>query len=162
MKKGQIGQIFIYLISTLIIILVLYYGYGAIKDIGSKQKEISYVKFQNALSEMIAHTSSDYGTVRIEDFMVPAGYTQVCLIDPSLIVTGDVSSIPANQYPIIVDSVKDNVQANIFVLPGGSPFYAPKMFIDTPAKFFCINATQGRIKLRIEGLGDKAKVESVS
>ncbi len=155
-NKAQIGQIFIYLIATLIIILVLYYGYGAIRNIGEKQQELSYVKFQTGLSDMIDYTSSDYGTVRIEEFLVPSGYDELCLVDPDLIITGDASSIPENEYPLIYDSVQDRVQANVFVLPGGAPFYIENLQLDEG--FACADVTRGTITLRIEGLGDEAKV----
>ena len=157
-SKGQIGQIFIYVISALIIILVLYYGYGAIQNIGQKQQELSYVKFQTSMSDMISYTSSDYGTVRMEDFLVPEGYSEVCFVDPYLITTRDASTIPEAEYPLIYDSVEDGVRANIFVIPGGQPFYNEKIFIEDSSKFKCFAVVQGKISLRIEGLGDKAKI----
>jgi len=158
-KKSQIGQVFIYLISTLIIMLVLYFGYNAIKNIGKKQQEISFVTFKNRLTDMITYTSSDYGTVRVENFDVPAGFTEVCIVDPSLIVTKDSSKISDN-YPIIKDSVADGAMANVFLLPAGSPFYIEKVFIETDSKYICFPVVQGKVKIRIEGMGDRAKLSS--
>ena len=156
-RKSQIGQVFIYLISTLIIILVLYYGYNAIKNIGKKQQELTYVKFQNSLTDLITYTSSDYGTVRIENFDVPAGFNEVCFVDPSVIAAKNKDAIPPG-YPLIEDSVADGVRMNVFVLPGGSPFYIEKLYVEQ--QFLCYTAVQGKIKIRVEGLGDRAKIAS--
>ena len=158
-QKAQIGQIFIYVISALVIILVLYYGYGAIANIGEKQQELNYVNFQTSLQDMVDYTSSDYKTVRIESFILPSGYTNVCFVDPDIVRAGDVDSVPDIQnYPLIYDSVADRTQANVFVMPEGAPFYIEKMQID--GGFMCVPVVQGKITLRIEGLGDKARVSS--
>lgn len=160
-KKSQIGEVFIYLISTLIIILVLYYGYNAIKGISEKNKELSFVKFQNALRDMVSYTSSDYGTVRIEEFYLPGGYTEVCFADKDF-MSDDLSKISEQDYPLVYDSISQSVSegrtisTNVFVLPGGSPFLIEKMKVDN--KFFCTKVLQGKIKLRIEGKGDSALV----
>jgi len=157
-KKSQIGEIFIYLISTLIIILVLYYGYKAIQNIGKKQQELSFVKFQTGLTDMISYTSSDYGTVRVESFDIPAGFKEVCIVDPYLVKTGNATTISEVDYPLMHDSVADSVQANIFVLPGGNPFYVERVFVENASRFICYPVLRGKITVRIEGLGDRAKI----
>jgi hypothetical protein len=155
-KKSQIGQVFIYLVSTLIIILVLYYGYNAIKSIGKKQQELSYVKFQRALTDMVAYTSSDYGTVRVEDFSIPGGFNKVCFVDRDMVKLRNTSAISEDNYPLIYDSVQEGTQANVFVLPGGSPFYIDKMKV--AGGFSCSDISQGKIRVRIEGRGDVSQI----
>jgi hypothetical protein len=155
-KKSQIEQVFIYLVSTLIIILVLFFGYGAIKNVTKKQKELSFVQFQKLLTDMVSYTSSDYGTVRIEDFVVPAGYTEVCLVDMSLIMTADTLLINSSKYPIIYDSVSGSIRANVFVIPGGNPFFIEKMAVND--KFLCAPVVNSKIRLRFEGKGDSTVV----
>ncbi|MBW3022548.1 hypothetical protein KY308_00400 [Candidatus Woesearchaeota archaeon] len=165
-KKSQIGQIFIYLISTLIIVLVLYYGYTAIKNIGKKQEQLELVKFQKAIGDTITYTSSDYGTVRIETFTVPVIFREVCFVDYESLIKLNVTEDPAGnpiisqaQYPLIYNSVKDRVRQNVFPLPDGTPFFVEKMWVDPDEKgFVCFDVSQGSIKVRIEGFGDKAKI----
>jgi len=157
-KKSQVGQIFIYLISTLVVILVLYYGYAAIKGIGKKQEQLSLVKFQKAIEDTVVYTSSDYGTVRIETFTVPVQFSDVCFVDKNVIVTGNASQINEQQYTLIYNSVKDRVNKNVFPIPGGDPFYVDKVWVDEGGGFTCFNVAQGNIKVRIEGFGDRAKV----
>ena len=162
-KKSQIGQVFIYLISTLIIIHVHYYGYNAIKGISQKQKELTFVKFQNALRDMVSYTSSDYGTVRIEEFYLPSGYKEVCFVDVDFNQDNlDEGLISEQDYPLIYDSVYESINesrkisTNVFVLPDGSPFFIEKMHVYNG--FNCTKVSQGKIKLRIEGKGDSALV----
>ncbi len=156
-KKSQIGQVFIYLISTLVIILVLYFGYNAISGITKKQQELSFVKFQTSLKDMVSYTSSDYGTVRVEDFYVPSTFTEVCFVDPHLITTRDSSPI-LQSYPVIIDSVESGVLADVFALQAGAPFYIEK--INVTGDFLCVPVTNGKIRIRIEGKGDSAQISS--
>lgn len=158
-KKSQIGEIFIYLISTLIIILVLYYGYTAIQNIGKKQEQLSLVKFQKTLGDTIVYTSSDYGTVRIETFSVPVKFREVCFVDRNLIITGNATPIDNIAYPLIANSVADKVNNNVFPLPEGNPFFIDKLWVPDSG-FKCFEVAQGNIKVRIEGFGDKAKISS--
>ena len=156
-KKSQIGQVFIYLISTLVIVLVLYFGYSAISSIGKKQQELSFIKFQTSLKDMVSYTSSDYGTVRVEDFYVPSSFTEVCFVDPDIITTRDSSAINLS-YPIIKDSVESGVLADVFTLPGGAPFYIEK--INVTRDFLCFPVMNGKVRIRIEGKGDSAQISS--
>ena len=156
-KKSQIGQIFVYLISTLIVILVLYYGYTAIQSIGQKQEQLNLVKFQKSLGDTIVYTSSDFGTVRIENFPVPVKFTEVCFVDRSKIITGDTTGISPAQYPLVYNSVADKVNNNVFPLPDGAPFYIDKTWVPDSG-FKCFEVAQGKIKVRIEGFGDRAEI----
>ncbi|MEM4336446.1 MAG: hypothetical protein QXG86_00380 [Candidatus Woesearchaeota archaeon] len=157
-KKSQIGQIFIYIISTIIVVLILYYGYAAVKNIGKKQEQLALVKFQRNIGDTIVYTSSDYGTVRVESFSVPVKFTEVCFVDPSLIARGDASPIDSLKYPIIANSVADKVNNNVFPLPDGVPFYIDKLWVSDNGGFLCFPVKQGTIAVRIEGFGDKAKI----
>ena len=156
-KKSQVGQIFVYLISTLVVILVLYYGYIAIKGIGKKQEQLSLVKFQRALEDTIVYTSSDYGTVRIETFNVPVQFTEVCFVDKNKITTANTTGISPETYPLIYNSVADRASSNVFPLPDGAPFYIDKLWVPDEG-FKCFNVTAGNINVRIEGFGDKSKI----
>jgi len=155
MKKAQIGEVFIYLISTLIIILVLYYGYNAIKDIGKKQQALTVVKFQNDLSDLITSTASDYGTVRMEDIYTPGGVTGVCFVDPNVIAAKNTAVIPEYQT-LIRDSVADGVKSNVFLLPEGNPFYIEKASVN--GDFLCFPVVQGKFRIRVEGMGNRAEI----
>jgi len=159
-KKSQIGEVFVYLISTLIIILVLYYGYTAVASISQKQEQLSLVKFQKIIGDTIVYTSSDYGTVRIENFNVPSKIKQVCFVDKNLIAMGNATPINESQYPIIFNSVKDSVNINVFPVPEGTPFYVDKMWVEENSGFKCFDVIQGNIKVKIEGFGDRAKISS--
>ena len=155
-KKSQIGQVFVYLISTFVVILVLYFGYMAIKGIGKNQQQLSLVKFQKSLEDTIVYTSSDYGTVRIETFNVPVQFQKICFVDKSLIASGNTTLIDQAQYPLVYNSVADQVNSNVFPLPDGAPFYIDKLWV--PEGFKCFDAAQGNIKIRIEGFGDRSGI----
>lgn len=161
MKKSQVNQVFIYLISTLIVILVLYYGYTAVKRINEKEKELSFVQFKNAMTDTVGSVASDFGTVRIVPFVVPSGISEVCFVDKRLIqakLQDAEDIILRNKYPIIHDSVADGVFNNVFLLPDGAPFFIEDFQMDLAdtGGFSCVKVVQGRISVRLEGFGNYA------
>lgn len=160
-KKSQINQVFIYLISALIIIFVLYYGYTAIIGFSSKQQQIAYATFKAELEKAISGVATDFGTVRIQDIDAPPNYNQVCFVDPSLIGNpGSDAAALQSTSPIMYDSVSSGARNDVFLLPSGSPFYEDNVQVSGPnnQKFFCTDIKYGKVKLRFEGLGNAAKI----
>ncbi len=159
MKKAQAYEVLIYVLSALIVGLVLYYGYQAVAGFGEKQKQFQYLQFKTDFENAINTIAPDFGTVRISSISVPSNFLEVCIVDPNKI-----GSPPQNlkdqqtKYPLIYDSVNEGVEKNIFPMPDGEPFYVKKIQLE--ANFNCFPVIQGHIKLRLEGLGDRAKISS--
>lgn len=159
MKKAVAYQVFVYVLSILIVGLVLYYGYGAVKGFGEKEKELQFIKFTTDFENTINSIAPDYGTVRVKSITVPSIFLEVCIVDPDFI--GDPPEVleqNKNDYPLIYDSVESGVERNIFPIPDGEQFYVKK--IELPSGFECFPVTQGQIRVRLEGLGDRTKITS--
>lgn len=163
MKKAQAYEIFVYVLSALIVGLVLYYGYRAVAGFGDKEKELQFIKFRTNFENTINSIAPDFGTVRVTPIDVPSRFEQICIVDPQLIgISPDNPNFPSNlnegNYPLIYDSVTSGAEKNIFPLPDGEPFYVKKIQLEEGFK--CFEVAQSQIRVRLEGLGDRAKISS--
>jgi len=163
MKRAQATQIFIYLISVLIVGLILYYGYVSVKGFGKKQEELSFVNFKNSLENAIKTISADYGTMRIVEFELPIKYTKVCLVTTDWlrrdvsIQNINIEKLSNNERFIIQDSISGGSKNNVFLFPDGNAFEIETK-IEVEGFIKCFESSRGKISIRIEGLGDRAKI----
>jgi len=82
MKKAQLyGQIFVYILSLVLISFILIYGYNSIKNFKQKAEQVSCLKFKNDLRNSVDSILSDYGSVQRKDLQVCSGYNQVCFVE---------------------------------------------------------------------------------
>ena len=156
MKKSQIGSIFVYLISVLIIILVLYFGYGAISGIGKKAEDVAAANLEKTMADDIKQGAS-YGSIHINYYSIPQKYQEACFVDLNKI-NAIKDSVSINAYLLIKDSIEANVQKNVFLFPGGESFYAGKISITNYPYFKCFSPVGGRLKLQLNGLGDSTEI----
>ena len=167
-KKSQImGQVFIYILAIVIFSMVLLYGYKAIKGFTKQQEDITLIQLKTQVAQTIESISYDTGTVRSPSFDIPAKYKQVCFADLSKLSEATSIGGPCystvwrpREYPIICDSWEAGVEKNLFLVATleEEPYYVGNITVDNQYGLLCINATQGKIKLRLEGLGDKTKI----
>ena len=161
MKKSQmIGQVFIYIVTVVVVGLILLFGYNAIMTVKGKSDEIILTKFKSDVANMVEVVSSDFGTVKIKSFELPARYTKACFVknyggfpDP------DTSpSTLFDKYPIMEDSVRDKVDKNLFLVEAsvGASFFVGDIDVDDTYGVLCFSATNNRIKVRFEGKGNHA------
>lgn len=152
MKKSQIyGQIFIYILTIVLVSFILVYGYNAIQNFKSRAEQVSCLKFKNDLQNAVESISSDFGTVKRKNLRLCGAYTQVCFVEsfesPDLQGTVD---------PIIEDSVRSNSEKNTFLVEdiAKESFYAGNISVDPDV--LCIKSVDGTISLRLEGRGNHA------
>lgn len=153
-KESQIyDQIFIYLLTIILVSFILVYGYNAVKDFRTRTDAISCLKFKNDLSNAVESILSDFGSVKRKDFHVCSDYKQVCFIETFTEFNRDSpqsNMIPIN--PIVKDSIKSSVDSNVFLINDlPESFYIGNISVD--ADIFCINAVSKLISLRLEGRG---------
>jgi len=165
-KKSQIvGQIFIFILATVVFVLIVMYGYRAISSLMVKGEQASLVKFQNELTNAVSSIALDYGSVKCEDFSVPKKYTEFCFVDTAQIIYSSATAgNPSdrwtrlyNQHAFVADSIKSGSPQNAFLIPPSAlAITLPDAHVDTELVsdgFFCVNVTRNIISLRLEGGG---------
>ncbi len=150
MDKSQLySQIFIYVLSMMLVSFILVYGYNAIKNFKGKADEIACLKLQNDLRAAVDNIINDYGTVKRHDFELCNGYKQICFVESI-----DSPNLPANTDPIIKDSVISGSEKNVFLVEkiAEKSFYAGK--ISTEPDVLCMKPVSNKISLKLESRGN--------
>ncbi|MBI2134989.1 hypothetical protein HYU09_03285 [Candidatus Woesearchaeota archaeon] len=154
MKGQMIGQVFIYIITLVLVSFLLFYGYRAISTFKEKADQVSFIQLKNDMQNTIEALSLDFRSVKVKQFTVPENINTVCLVRsfpemPSLSETG---------YPIIEDSVNSGINLNVFLIGNNveESFYAGK--ISLADGILCVPVISGRIELRMEGMGDHTSI----
>ncbi len=152
MKVAQIySQIFIYILSIILVSFILVYGYNAVQNFKERAEKVACLKFQNDLSNAVESITSDFGSIKRKDLQLCAGYTQVCFVE-----TFESPNLPSNIDPIIKDSILSKTGRNVFLIENiaKESFYAGKISVEPDV--LCIKAVNNKISLRLEGKGNYA------
>ncbi len=150
MKQSQLySQIFIYILTIVLVSFILVYGYTAVKNFKERADQVSCLKFRNDMQNAIASTTSDFGTVKRKDLSICGKYTRVCFVESFI-----EADIPLGTDPIITDSVRSGSGKNVFLVEDISKesFYAGNISVEPDV--LCMKATGGKISLRLEGKGN--------
>jgi len=160
-KKGQIqSQIFIYILAVIVATAIFIYGYSAISSFKQQADDVGLLKFKSDLESAVKIISTDYESTRIfnekHPLYVPQRYSEVCFTEPMAIVD-------AGEYPLIDDSVQDNAKANVYLVDKilEESFHVGDIDVENTNNFFCTPVVNGIIYLKLEGLGDKAKIVDI-
>ena len=151
----MIGQVFIYIVTIVIVGLILLFGYNAIMTVKGKSDDIIISKLKSDISNMVEIVSSDFGSVKIKFFELPAKYTNACFVKnyEDFPTTG---SALFDKYPIMKDSVQDEAKKNLFLVEDmvRDSFFVGD--IDVDGGVFCFDTANNRIQVRFEGKGNHA------
>lgn len=151
MKQSQLySQIFIYILTIVLVSFILVYGYTAVKNFKERADQVSCLKFKNDMQNAIAGVSSDFGTVKRKDLSICGKYTKACFVE-----SFTEADLPLETDPIIIDSVRSGSGKNVFLVEdiAKESFYGGNISVG-PDDVLCIKATGGKISLRLEGKGN--------
>lgn len=152
-SKGQIQQVFIYILAIIIVGLILLIGYKAINGMIQKSCDVQKTNFQTDIRVMIDRYN-DYGSTHVKEINTPCGYFQVCFVDSEKIGEPITTS-----NTIIKNSVHDNVSQNIFMMKADitEPIgYDEKIQVE--GGIICINSSSGKFNIKFTGLGKKVRI----
>jgi len=161
-KSAQtIGQVFVFILAGLIFILIITYGYNAVKNFMARSEEVALVDFRNDFESAVEKIKYDYGSVRRVEFRLPAKFSGVCVLD--------INNCPssASSPELVLHNKKLSFEwmsvacragsANVFTVPRSVDLFLPDVVVDG---FVCVPVVDGKVILRFEGLGKKARVSS--
>lgn len=153
-RKSQLySQVFIYILSIFLISFILIYGYNAIHNFITGAERIECLKFKNDLSNAIENILGDYGSVQIKEFSLCGDYSKVCFVESFEGIETSNLPLELDIDPIIEDSISSGTEKNVFLIENiaKESYYIGKISVEPD--IFCINATNNRISLRLEGKG---------
>ena len=150
MRKSQLySQIFVYILSIILISFIMVYGYNAVQSFKKRAEQVSCLKFKNDLVNAVDSISSDFGSVKKKELQLCDGYSKACFVE-----TFESPNMPIDIDPIIKDSILSGTGRNVFLVENiaKESFYAGKISVDPDV--LCINAVNSKITIKLEGKGD--------
>ncbi len=157
-RRAQvIGQVFIFILAALVFVLILAYGYRAITGFLEQGEEVQLLDFRNELDSTIKMIRRDYGSVQRVDLRVPSRTEQVCFVSTNAgDISGEQQQVLQQDYPLLYNAWATGSE-NVFLIPRQpTPLLVPDLLVESG--YVCIPAISGRVSLRVEGTGSKARV----
>ena len=154
MKRSQIySQVFVYILALLVISLILAYGYRFVHNFQQRANQVSCYKFENDLKNAVQRLSSDYGAVERKDLELCSPYEEICFVE-----SFGTPSMPNNVDPVIKSDISSHLATkdwdNVFLMENVAKSFFDAGKISVEPNVLCLNATNGKISLRVEGKGN--------
>jgi len=163
-RKAQLNQVFTIIATLLIAGAIIFIGARLIGSTLSTKCDSDFIRFQDDLSLAIQN-NNNYGSVTAEKFRIPCNAELLCFVNTEQIGTDISSDIPSelDSGPsfIIQNSVKDDAQANIFLVSSDETKkldFAPNLVLDKTV--LCIKPKSGDFSMIMRGQGRKTLITS--
>lgn len=176
-KRGMgIGQVFVFIVAGITFAFIMIFGYKMISDFMGKGETVQFVQFKNDLEGDIKKIYTEYGAIRIENYVVASKYQQICFVDldtkPSNEERAKLCSL--NQYACDlwqeawINPEKTGYQAideNVFLTPseGTTAIKVHRLAIaegEENRGFLCLRINKGSFSLVLEGKGDHTEIST--
>lgn len=177
--KGQMQQIFVFIMVTLMAGLVLFLGYKGISLVFSKSCDVERAKFIEEFKQGM-DVSSEYGRVETRIHLAPCEAIQLCFVDGRVYGAPDDgiynghgtcrSGVPfttptfgENNRILDMVSTPSTTPSNVFLVMNDDhvvpfPLFEEGLRLPEPCTPLCINTTTGRFRFRTEGRGSSVRI----
>ena len=152
MKRAQISQVFVFIISAIVIVAVLGFGVNSIFKLSHDVSKVQCLKFKEDLKAKLTENKA-YGSVDDTTIKVDCDYREICFI--SAPVSGN-SQSDFSEYPIIKDSADSRVKQNVFFRNSITEdfYYIEDLRVGNDGEgIICQDVTNGRLNLHFKGKG---------
>ena len=165
MGKAQVvGQIFIYIMTIVVVGMIVIMGYWAINSTISRGCQVEKATFKDRLSTIVSKDIS-FGSVNHEVLRAPCGYETICFVDSSLL-TSRKGAISIAQFincsnTIIGHTIFNNGTTNIFLANDKNVIgigHSPHVKLPYRGNCSCISARNNNFYLTMEGDGSRAMI----
>lgn len=174
-QKGQINQVFIFLIAILVIGLIVVVASKSMGGLIKDKCNVDLITFKDTITSEIA-ANNDYGSRNEIKLSSPCQYTTLCVVDAGVLESDTNSyqagvNVAAKQFPgafIIGTSIEEQVKTNIFLVSQDGKETIEAGYVeqlklnvdpnDPLSNVLCVNSSGGYFKLRTEGLGRFTKL----
>jgi hypothetical protein len=152
-RKSQIQyQVFIYVTSAVLIVLILIFAFKAIGGLKNKNRLAQVIEFEEKLKSIVDLLSGDYNAAQQVELRVPDDVDTVCFVDLNK-RKYIINSTLGAAYPEIKKSLADYVLKNTFMISKSrvtDSFYAGNLCLSTPY-FKCIDTSDHILRMLVKG-----------
>ena len=166
MNRGQItGQVFIYILTAVIVGLILLFGIKAVLKILKTGEEVELVEFKINFEKRL-EKDMQHGVVDDKPVEIRGGFKEVCFVQLKDDLGGYTTPPLAlrNSYPLIWNSWNDKVDENIFFVKEEmkDSMYVKNLKVRDPNNYVCLSVTSGIVSnVRFIGQGNGVLVEQI-
>ncbi|MEK6969882.1 MAG: hypothetical protein AABW48_05635 [Nanoarchaeota archaeon] len=161
-KKGLgVGEVFVFIVAALTFALIMIFGYKAITDFLQSGENVAFVQFKTNLESSVKRIYTEYGSVRVEHFTLPAKYSQICFVDLDAPYDSELCKKDLGACNIWeASSGYDSVGENVFLKPVAPKIKVHKLSINSPdgKDFLCLPIKDGQFTITLEGKGDRTEI----
>ncbi len=152
-KAQSVGQVIVFMLSLIVFLFILAFGYKYINLVMEKQDLISVIDFKHSFINEVKSLKPRFDSVETLNFNFPGTFSEVCVVDPE-----DSADLKINRpyYHALWSTGMENV------------FFYPKQAIPISVKdikvdngYCCFDVSRG-VKLRFQSLGSNVKVSPES
>jgi hypothetical protein len=176
MKRGQINQLFVWIVVALVIGATVLFGVRSIGGLLEDKCSVDLIQFEDTLANTIM-LNNDFGSVNAQSIAMPCDYRIICMIDArsideqvSLQIKPEQVDVVRSFDTLMQSSVEDGVEENVFIantdemIPAG---YIPQLRLNeerdvTPNAPECVEISSGRLELIMEGLGRNTFIREIN
>jgi hypothetical protein len=149
-----------YIMAVIVIGGIALIGYNAVKSITTKSCDAEKATFKTDMEGLIEKYTS-YGSVNKKTIRAPCGYDTICFVDASRLGVG-LGGDRCDNY-LIMDSVKNNIQQNIFVMSNQHTIplgYSDLISLNSTDKTgcLCINQRNKNFYVTFNGRGSTTEI----
>ncbi len=160
-RKAQIlGQVFMLILAAVVFAMILLYGYTAIRAFSERGEQVALVEMISSLKSKTKSVALDFGSVKRLDVQVPARFREVCFVDLETLVSYRVAQERLGAvHPLALNIARSGTQ-NVFLFPpGDAPILLEHVRVGSGSDAtLCVPVVAGSISLRVEGLGNRARI----
>ena len=162
-RAGQIaGQVFIYIITLVVVAVILIFGYRSISTFKNKTDEVGALQFKQQLESSIKSISGQFGTLKVKEFELNSQYKELCFVNNYDFDTHADLNAQFADYPLILDSFSNNQPtSNAFLIlkdRSVAESYTLGKVAPSAGNFECFPFNRSVVTLHIEGKGDHAVI----
>ncbi|HLC88644.1 MAG TPA: hypothetical protein VJG49_01275 [Candidatus Nanoarchaeia archaeon] len=169
-KKGLgVGQVFIFIVAAISFALILIFGYKAITGFLKSGEDVAFVQFKTGLESSIKKIYTEFGSVRVERYLTPLTYSQICFVDMDKPYDPELcyfDQIACSVWQGTFEAGKgyEGVDENVFLTPPAPvkiKVYRVSVEEENGKNFLCLPIKQGAFSVVMEGRGDKTLLSVV-
>ena len=152
-SRGQIQQVFPFLMVAIVVIATVFLGMKLFKGLSGTACDASDADFIAALRRTLDENAA-YGSRNTVSVPAPCDAEEVCFVDTTAIASP--GSAFTSDDPTITTVVRNGVRTNIFLKKESGVMEAgfdQRIVIDSPDQYACFPVARGTFTFRVEGGG---------
>lgn len=162
-KKAEVpAQIMTYVLASILFVLIMIFGYNTVTSMRTSAEAVSVVNFKSQIESDIHKMAMESGrTIRTYSYASPGNFREVCFVNSKYIEDKDkITEGDCANKELVVNSVEQGVPNNMFFFPGIMSYDIGT--IETDYGCICLPVKSGKVNVRFQGKGDRAKILPVA